>query len=323
MNLINRTVINLVSKFYTSCSHPQTAFYFRLVYGIIVIHFSIYAIALARYEFKVFSLNYKIANVITLSEGRYKTSALHKITSLSKGKIPEEPLIYNIFSSIRALLPQFDSFSYDNCKELNNLLAHYKSDLTDVNLTKFIFCGDKRKKIDNLLLDSDGFNSKNLNFADSIFTRVDLSKAILRDNFFLNSNFSDVVFNSADMSGADFAYTSFVRCDFFQAKLRQSNLCGVKFTDAKSFQGADFSDSNLVSADLAFLSLNDLSEMKLQNAYYNSEILNFNTESSDKQIYFMAHEFPRCLRDHPILPPTKFPDGFNPKEHGMIDISKL
>ena len=66
----------------------------------------------------------------------------------------------------------------------------------------------------------------------------------MRDNFFLNSNFSDAVFNSADMSGADFAYTSFVRCDFFQAKLRQSNLCGVKFTDAKGFYGADFSDSN-------------------------------------------------------------------------------
>ena len=54
-------------------------FYLKLIYTILAIHLSVYAVALARYEFAVFSLDAKIANLITLSEGKYGILALERI----------------------------------------------------------------------------------------------------------------------------------------------------------------------------------------------------------------------------------------------------
>ena len=77
-------VRNIFNKFYEFWSQSKIKFYFRLIYGILAIHLSVYAVALARYEFAVFSLDAKIANLITLSEGKDKSLALRTIPRSSK-----------------------------------------------------------------------------------------------------------------------------------------------------------------------------------------------------------------------------------------------
>ena len=99
----------MFDRFYGFWSKSKVKFYFHLIYGILAIHLSVYAVALARYEFAVFSLDNKITNIATISEGQSKERALSRIAFLSKEEIPVEPIIYNIFSSLKSLFPYFDN----------------------------------------------------------------------------------------------------------------------------------------------------------------------------------------------------------------------
>jgi len=92
----------MFNKFYRFCSEPKTKFYFHLIYGILAIHLTVYAVALARYEFIVFSFDTKITNIAML-DGKIKDRALSRIVELSKKQVPVEPVIYNIVSSIKSL----------------------------------------------------------------------------------------------------------------------------------------------------------------------------------------------------------------------------
>ena len=131
-----------------------------------------YAVALARHEFVVFSLDTKISNLITFSEGKNYKTVLERIPLLLQTKIPVEPKIYNIFSSIKSLFPQCDNeFNLDSYKELSYLLSMYKSDLKNINLNGFIFLG------------SIG-DSKAANFTHSSFNDVKLQRAVLSFNQF-------------------------------------------------------------------------------------------------------------------------------------------
>jgi hypothetical protein len=43
---------------------------------------------------------------------------------------------------------------------------------------------------------------------------------------------------------------------------------------------------------------------------------------NEAQYGFLTLNFPSCVKDYKEFPPTKFPEGFDPEAHGMIDISK-
>lgn len=292
------------NKFYSFCSEPKTKFYFHLIYGILAIHLSVYAVALARYEFALFTLDTKISNLITLSEGKNPKVAFETIASLSNKLIPVEPIIYNILSSIESLLPWFDGYNVEAQKELSRLLAYHKANLNGLDLEGFIFVGKTEFK-------------NGADFRYSSFNDIGLVKATLKDNIFQYSDFFAVDFSEAKMNNTDFAFSTFEGCALHMANFESSNLCGVNFVNIK-LGILNLSYANLVGADLSgFLFHPTESLANLNGAYYNSDPVKWYKE---KQMKFIKR-FPSCEDAFPFTP-TKFPEGFDPEAHGMIDISK-
>ena len=306
------------NRFYGFWSQPKAKFYFHLIYGILAIHLSVYAVALARYEFIAFSLDTKITNIATMPDGNRKDRALSRIVSLSKKKILVEPVIYNIVSSIKSLIPCFDNQKFENCQELSDLLHDNKDNITNVNLEGFRFCGAKFKNLGFWLYN---YKEDGVDFTRSNFKNVELGRAILKDNMFQYSKFYNVRFVLADMSGADFGFGSFDNCNLSSVNFKGSNLCSVEFTNV-TFAASKLFNTNLVSANLSLVSLDNISNTELNGAYYNSKNFDANNENNDKQLDFIANKFPSCFYHNFKFPPTKFPEGFYPEAHGMIDISK-
>lgn len=97
----------MFDRFYGICANPKVKFYFYLIYGILGLHLTVYAVGLARHEFEIFLLNSQITNITTLSEGKNPNLALQGIPRLQK-RLPVEPKIYNIVTSIKSLFLGFE-----------------------------------------------------------------------------------------------------------------------------------------------------------------------------------------------------------------------
>ena len=301
-------------------------FYLKLIYTLLAIHLSVYAVALARYEFAVFSLDAKIANLITLSEGKYGILALERIPSM-KLKIPVEPKIYNIIGGIQSLLPFFDLEHPMIYEELSHLLAHNKKILKNLDLIGFKFIGTKLIKGKTFLEDS---IERGADFKRSNFIKLDLSKAVLKNNLFQESNFYEVKFQFADMHNTNFAFTTFNECDLSEANLEQSNFCEASFVNTKYSATTNLQKVNFIGADLTgFDFRNNENLPRLKGAFYNSKKFDVIKDNDDGNIIlFLATAFPNSFKkfnEEPesyIIHPTKFPPGFDPEAHGMIDVSK-
>jgi len=309
-------VRNIFNKFYEFWSQSKIKFYFRLIYGILAIHLSIYAIGLARYEFKVFSLYTKMSNLVTLSEGKNPGPALERIAYFSRQRIPIEPKVYDIWSGIKSLFPQFDDSNSESSKELIYLIVHNKSDLNHLNLGESNFSG--------------GIESEeSIKFTHSSLQNVNFANAILKENFFQYSIFYNVDFHKAEMSHADFSFSKFDYCNLIDADLTSSNFCEAKFIRTP-LMNANLSNANLMGVNLSeVLSYQKEFLPKLQGAYYNSQVFTYRPLKISDKFFHKNKEktkvfslFLNCISREFITPPTKFPSGFDPEAHGMIDISK-
>ena len=307
----------MFNKFYRFCSEPKTKVYFHLIYGILAIHLTVYAVALARYEFAVFALGNKISNIINFTTNDKNRILLFRgITFLIYEKVPFEPKVYNIFSSFKSLLPHYDDLHFDSIRELNFLTSLNKNDLKGLNLNSFIFLGSNYIK-------NQGFDFKN-----SKFENVKLFKAILSYNLFTDSIFENVDFFVAEMKSADFAFTKFINSRLDHVNLRGSNLCFAQFINSHLSAPSNLDETNLVGSDLSKeLSFGEFNiegrihsiAPSLHGAYYNSKAIVVNDQ---RQFEFLNLNFPTCVKNYNHFPPTKFPEGFDPEAHGMIDISK-
>jgi hypothetical protein len=240
----------MFNKFYRFCSEPKTKFYFHLIYGILAIHLTVYAVALARYEFAVFSLDSKVANLTVLFEGKNSKSAFEKIPLLSNQTIPIEPKVYNILYSIGSLLPYFDRYNSEPHRELRDLIAHYKSELKGLDLSGLRFySSQKDENVTNFITNFD-FKNENRGFFKSNFIGVKLIAAVLDNNVFAYSSFYGVDFLLAKMSYADFAFVEFNNSRLLRATLKGSNLCGAEFTET-SLDNLNLSNANLIGVDLS------------------------------------------------------------------------
>lgn len=308
----------------------------KIIYIIIGLHLSVYAVGFARYQVHLFSLQSRISKVVTLSEGEHRKAALSLIPHLQV-KLPLEPKIYNLYSSIKSLFPYFDDYNSEAAPELNYLIELHKSDLSDVNLNGIIFLGDTRlfpvpetTEIINL----NGLILNNVtiplgpNFTNSNFKNIELIKSTLSHLNFRYSNFDKVNFLLAKMNNTDFAFSSFNGCNLSSVNLSNSNLCGSSFMDT-NLNTAKLKGANLIGVDLSnaiFLIPNHKAlEKNLQGAYYNSGRVN---EESKKQVDFISYT--KCIdnrffigtTNRFFIKATKFPEGFDPDKYGMIDISK-
>jgi hypothetical protein len=305
----------MFDRFYRFGSKSKVKFYFYLIYGILGLHLTVYAVGLARHEFAIFLLNSQITNITTLSEGKNPNLALQGIPRLQK-KLPVEPKIYNIITSIKSLFPCFDDYNRGAYQELSYLLAHHKDSLKNLNLNGFTFLGS-----------SDDPESGNFKYSD--FQNVKLVKARLSNSNFSYSKFYEVDFFVAEMENADFAFVTFDKCKLDAVNLQGSNLCGAQFINSGLDGSSNLDQVNLVGVDLSkafnFEEIDirgriHLTSPSLQGAYYNSKAINI---FNDAQYVFLSLNFPSCVKDHREFPPTKFPEGFDPEAHEMIDISKL
>lgn len=311
---MNNKKAGMFDRFYGFWSRSKVKFYFHLIYGILAIHLSVYAVALARYEFAVFSFDTKITNLVTLSEGKNPKAAFETIASLSNKPIPVEPIIYNLLSSIKSLLPWFDGYNGRAQKELNHLLAYHKNSLKNLNLSGFKFLGS-----------SDDSEAGNFKYAD--FQNVKLYEAKLSKSNFSYSKFYEVDFFGAGIENADFAFVTFNKCKLDAVNLQGSNLCGAQFINSGLDGSSNLDQVNLVGVDLSkafnFEEIDIrgsilLTSPSLKGAYYNSKAFNIH----QVQYMFLTLKFPSCAERYKELLSTKFPEGFDPEAHEMIDISK-
>lgn len=131
---------------------------------------------------------------------------------LSKEETPVEPIIYNIFSSLKSLFPYFDNKTFENCQRLSEILSDNRDNINNVNLERFKFCGSR----------------------------------FINTGFFLaNYKEEGIDFTLADVRNADFVFGIFNDCNLSRAYLRNSNLCNVKFINMDENKTPDFTDANL------------------------------------------------------------------------------
>ncbi|MGI8502133.1 MAG: pentapeptide repeat-containing protein [Hassallia sp.] len=108
-----------------------------------------------------------------------------------------------------------------------------------------------------------------LNFRDD-FSRVDLSKSILREVNFAKVNLTEVNFWEADLSGANLSVANLSRADLSRASLNGANLSRADLSGA-NLNGANLSEANLTKANLSKTNLyeTNLSETNLYEADFN------------------------------------------------------
>lgn len=126
-----------------------------------------------------------------------------------------------------------------------------------------------------------------VNLSKANLCSVNLTRAFLQ-----GTNLTEAKLSGADLTGAD----------LWGANLTEANLTEADLTRAK-LGDANLQEANLWGADLteAKLTEADLEEVNLTGAMYNTQEIDFYG-------YF--------------IPPTKFPEGFDPVAAGMIDVSK-
>jgi hypothetical protein len=127
--------------------------------------------------------------------------------------------------------------------------------------------------------------------------KVNLPDADLRFANLKRTNLFGANFQGADLRYAQFKRANIDNADFRGAKLRHANFQGADFFEQAKFQNADLSSADLEDSEL------NLSESNLEGAKYTEE-------DTSKEICNSMMKEPPC--------PTRFPEGFNPQEAGMV-----
>ena len=292
--------------FHEICSRERVRFFFVLCHWIVNVWVSLYAIGFARYEFAIISLDNKIANLIVMSEGSNSKAALERIVLLEAKKIPFKPKLYDLFSIIKSVNQNYDDIDLEAYQDLYFLVSAHKNHLAEINLNGIILPGTKKYK-------------GGVNFNYSNFRKVSLVGSQMPNNVFWYSQFYKVDFYLSNMMKCDFAFATFTNSDLSGASLSYSNLCGAKLIDTL-YVGVDLSGANLIGVDLSTMLIHDTAIPKLNGAYYTK--LLYPSHVSDKYRDVLLRFFAKCMNVKNGFPPTKFPDQFDPKKHGMIDISE-
>lgn len=286
-----------------SYKFPDLRVLLKFLYIIGGIYITIYAVGLARYEFVRFSMDSKINNLIMLADGGNLNLVLARIPKIQKIKIPHEPVIYNIFSSIKALLPQFDEVDLKACEELYYLFSMHRKEIKGLHLS-------------DLIIPAPNIGVENeLNFFESHVTDSYFQSMEMNNHFFVKSYFFKVKFISGKFNNSNFLLSIFNGVLFDSTELKAANFSGARFHNC-SLSGVNMNEAYLISADLS--GIKSLSTTKFKGAIYNS----MNLDISRSSHYYLS--FNLFFNEGSLqFPPTKFSKGFDPKEEGMIDISDL
>jgi len=282
----------------------------KFCFPFITLYLTLFAIGIARYELSLVTLHSRISYLVTMSEGKNSKYVLGRIPELQQTRLPVEPKIDNPLSILKSIYYKYDDINFSAYEDLYELVISNKDNLSNLNLNGLVLPSVSNPFIDRKVYDLSGIRIENTKFI----------KAYLPCVWFKKTEFVNVDFLLAQMVGSDFAFAVFKNSDLMSANLSGSNLCGVQFIDT-TYVDANFSNVNLVGADLSAMTVNSghyKMQPNLQGAIYNSKHYSFVYARKSELTLPNYHS---CKSD--LLPPTKFPLGFNPEEYGMIDISKI
>ena len=150
---------------------------------------------------------------------------------------------------------------------------------------------------------------KDANLQGTELEKANLQDANLQDANFINTKLQGVSLQGANLQNINLQGTDLQNVDLQGIDLHGVNLRNAKLQGAK-LQNANLRDTNLINAKLQGSNLKgtDLQNSDLQGANLQDNILQkTNLQSVD-------------LKDAKYNKNTKFPDGFDPKEKGMIEI---
>ncbi len=256
--------------------------------------------------------------------------------------IPYKPLIEDPISIFKSSSDSYRKQDIKTIKDIQLILLKKKKSLSQINLDKVnlsdLDYDENKYGIGSIRF----YQNESLNFSKSNFSESSLvgSKAIY-----------------ANFAYSNFSYTTMSECDFTKSNLVFIDLTNANLERAVLYNsiliGANLQRANLYSSDLRYALLiganlegsRGLNSSNLEGAKYNSLPI--------KPHPLLAHSYNNTLaackwnyKDKPNNKPnidrcvdmsmsniisltnidvkeTKFPPGFNPKEHGMIDISEV
>lgn len=155
----------------------------------------------------------------------------------------------------------------------------------------------------NKLWRSPPLNLEKTSWKDASLLSLDLSEARLGGSTFEGATLTEVKFRRAILISASFARAHLFSTDFSRAYLRGAD-----------FSGASLSGVKLTKATLAWANFQkaDLTEVRLRGVDLE------HADLSDVDLRFSSLHKVASLKEARYTAKTKFPEGFDPKEHDMV-----
>lgn len=315
-----------------------------LIGSLLGTYIAVFWVADGRYNIAISRLESRVTNIITRLESENWRKAIELVPNLQNRKIPLKPAFIYIKEVYHSLLTSHDEVDTEIIEELQNILISKKEALYNLNLAYVI--------LNKLDLTRSNFTNSNLqganlafsNFSNSIFNHTDMSNTSL-----VNTNFTNTKFEGANLTNSNLQGSILIKAKLLGTKLISSNLTNVDFSSANlhfadllksTLYNSNLSKSNLVGANLE--GANGLETANLYQAKYNSRPIRKEEIPLYKEIVLnicnkMANEignidqlfYEDCsneaLKNFELSYglPTKFPEGFDPKAHRMIDVNEI
>lgn len=298
---------------------------------ILAVYITVFGLVSIRYEQSIGRIENRVSNIYYQSEGEGWKAFFSKIPEVQRIKVPYRPMLNNPISVFYSIWPSNDAMDVEVIRELQDLVNSKKSKLTGMILNNLIL--SEIMLVDGALrINTPRYFSLDMrNFTNSNFTNSWLLDAILSNTDFQNSLFNGAALQKAQLTNCNLSNTQFRAADLIMADLTRSNLSSADLRGAV-LMGTDLRGSILIGANLH--NAYDLHTAKLKAAWYNSKEIKItddlisnislnalcsNTRMSDESCPHLITSFPYGIGGAATI----FPEGFNPKEHGMLDASEI
>ena len=316
----------------------------KLVSIFVGIYVAMFWVADAKYGNAISRLEARTTNLVTRLESEQWRKAIELAPNLQNRKIPVRPSFFYPPDVIYSLIPFYDKTDSEIIEELQDLIISKKSELHNLDL-KYV------------ILEKSDFSKSNLrnsNFQNSNLKRSNFSNSTLNYASLENSHLESVDFTSSELQGTILTGSNMEGCILTKAKLFGTKLVDVNLSNSNlscsnlhlsnlsgaTLYNSDLSQSNLVGVN--FENVEGLDKANLSNAKYNSTHIEqhelplynaiitqlcekLNVENRNMDPLFHEDCIQEILKDFELSygPPTKFPENFDPRAHGMIDISEI
>ncbi|MDP8255699.1 MAG: pentapeptide repeat-containing protein [Candidatus Alcyoniella australis] len=221
-----------------------------------------------------------------------------------------------------------EGYNFDN--GMFNSATFYQSNLKNASLckTNLINASLVRAKVNNAYLIAANLQNANLSVADlqeATLEGSDLEKAILSGANLYNASLTYTNFRGARLLRANLQEATLEGAQLQGSNLQEANLQEAFLVDA-SLQNANLSRADLQNADLGLANLQNanLNKVNLRDAIlYGARFVGTRLGGADISNAQISEE---TLWSSAIYnTDTKFPDGFDPKTHQMINtaVSKV